>query len=122
MQALKNLERIQLRDLVLDAPAGKNTTNGTALAVLLKDEHLVPMYLNAVELDDVWMMQHLHDGQLVANRVEMGEIGGVLESNLLRCHETAGVEVDRDVHLAECAGTDEPTLLPPNLHVRRRRR
>ena len=51
-----------------------------------------------------------------------GDELGVLQPDLLDCHEVAGVQVHGCVHVPKRAAADEMTLLPPHVEIGRRRR
>ena len=65
-ETLEHLQRVDLQDtFVLNTPVLEQRSQTSTLAVFLEDVHLVSVHLDAVVLDDIWVMKHLHNVQLV---------------------------------------------------------
>ena len=56
---------------VVDACLGDEVEEVAALAQLEDEVQLALLLEGLVELDDVWVVQHLHDGDFVAEGVEL---------------------------------------------------
>ena len=74
-QPIQHLHRIDLQNAFILYPTMlKQTRQTTSLTVLLEDVDFVAVHLDAVVLDNVGVIKHLHDAQLVLDLgVEVGQ-------------------------------------------------
>ena len=72
-EALQHLKRVKLNNVfVFDPSVLQQARKASTLAVLLEDVHLVTMNLDTVVLDNVGVMKHLNDYQLVRYLFDYG--------------------------------------------------